>query len=270
MSYDDFLDKKIREPREKRIKDKDLYETVEEVFDTRTVMTIYELMRRRVIKRMNGVISTGKEARVYLAYSPRNEELAVKIYLTATAEFRRGIMKYIIGDPRFSSIPGDTRKLIYLWTRKEYRNLKKMYDAGVSVPKPIAVLNNVLVMEFMGKNGVRYPLLKEIWQELSKEELKHIFVQVIDNMEKIVCKAGLVHADLSEFNIMVRDDLSIVIIDVSQAVSLEHPNAPEFLDRDIRNIYRFFYEEAGLDIPGPEIIASRMKECLAEKRKEDL
>lgn len=268
MSHDDFLDKYLREPREKRIKDKDLYETVEEVFDTRTVLTIYELMRRRVLKRLNGVISAGKEARVYLGFSPKNEELAVKIYLTATAEFRRGIMKYIMGDPRFSSIPSDMRKLIYLWTRKEYRNLKKMYSAGVSVPKPIAVLNNVLVMEFIGRNGVRFPLLKEVWQDLTRDELEYIFKQVVDNMEKMVCRAGLVHADLSEFNIMVKDSLDIVVIDVSQAVSLQHPNALEFLDRDIRNVYRFFYEEAGLDIPGPEEFAARMRECLIEMRKE--
>ncbi|RLG84588.1 MAG: serine protein kinase RIO [Thermoprotei archaeon] len=246
----------------KRIKDKDLYETVEEVFDTKTVMTIYELMRRRVIKRMNGVVNAGKEARVYLGYGYKDEELAVKIYLTSTAEFRRGILKYIMGDPRFRYVPNDTRKLIYLWTRKEYRNLKKMYDVGVSVPRPIAVLNNVLVMEFIGKNGVRAPLLKEIWQELSEEDLMYIYEQVIDNLKKIVCKAGLVHADFSEFNIMVKNDLSIVVIDVSQAVSLEHPNAIEFLDRDIRNIYRFFREEVGLDIPSVDEIKGEVFSCL--------
>lgn len=270
MSYEDFFEEDFMKTREKRIKDKDLYETVEEVFDTRTAMTIYELMRKKVINRMNGVISSGKEARVYLAYTFKGNEVAVKIYLTATAEFRKGIMKYITGDPRFPAIPSDIRKLIYLWTRKEYRNLKKMYDAGVSVPKPIYALNNVLVMEFIGRNGVRYPLLKEIWHELSKEELEKIYEQVIDNLNKIVCKAKLVHADLSEFNIMVKDDLSIVIIDVSQAVSLEHPNALDFLERDIRNIYRFFYEEAGLSISSPETVKEGLIQCLIGKRKDVL
>lgn len=260
---DDSIDFLIeRERIRKRFKDKDLFETVEEVFDYRTVMTIYELMRRRVLRRMNGVVSAGKEARVYLGYGCNEEEYAVKIYLTATAEFRKGILKYITGDPRFQGImPRDTRKLIYLWTRKEFRNLKKLYDAGVSVPRPIAVLNNVLVMEFIGENGIRAPLLKEIWQELTDEELYRIYEQVINNMKKMFCKAQMVHADMSEFNIMVKNDLSITIIDVSQAVLIEHPNAMEFLDRDIRNIYRFFYREAGLDIPAPRELLEEITSC---------
>ncbi len=263
---DDTIDLLIeRERIKKKIKDKDLFETVEEVFDYRTVMTLYELMRRHVLRRMNGVISTGKEARVYLGYGYNGEEYAVKIYLTATAEFRKGILKYIGGDPRFQGIlPRDTRKLIYLWTRKEFRNLKKLYDAGVSVPKPIASHNNVLVMEFIGEDGVRAPLLKEVWQELSENDLYWIYEQVINNMQKMYCRARMVHADMSEFNIMVRKDMSIVIIDVSQAVLIDHPNAMDFLDRDIRNIYRFFYKEAGLDIPSPEELW-RMITCCREK-----
>ena len=262
MIYDDFLDIFPRRE-EKRIKDKDLFETVEEVFDRRTLLTLYELLRRRVIKRMNGVVSAGKEARVYLGYGRRGDALAVKIYLTATAEFRRGILKYIMGDPRFSGIlPRDIRKLIYLWTRKEFRNLNRMYSVGVSVPKPIYALNNVLVMEFIGENGRRAPLLKEVWQDLTPGELKNIFDEVVENLVKIVCKAKLVHADLSEFNIMVKNDLSIVIIDVSQAVPLSHPNAVEFLKRDIRNIHRFFYEEVELDIPSEEELWSIVVKCL--------
>ncbi len=260
---DDSIDFLIEKERiRKKLKDRDLFETVEEVFDYRTVMTLYELMRRRVLRRMNGVVSAGKEARVYLGYGYDGEEYAVKIYLTATAEFRKGILKYISGDPRFQGIlPRDTRKLIYLWTRKEFRNLKKLYDSGVSVPKPVSVLNNVLVMEFIGENGVRAPLLKEIWQELTDDRLYMIYKQVIDNMKKMFCRARMVHADMSEFNIMVRSDLSIVIIDVSQAVLIEHPNALEFLDRDIRNIYRFFYKEAGLDIPTPEKLLEEITSC---------
>ncbi len=249
---------------EKRIKDSELFETVEEVFDYFTVKSLYELMRRRILKRMNGVISSGKEARVYLGYGYNGEKYAVKIYLTATAEFRKGILKYIIGDPRFEGLlPRDTRKLIYLWTRKEFRNLKKMYENGVSVPKPIAVYNNVLVMEFIGVGDKRAPLLIEIWDELSEEDLLYIFDQVVDNMKKIYCRAKLVHADMSEYNVMVREDLSIVIIDVSQAVHIEHPNAMDFLDRDIRNIHRFFYREVGLeDIPSVDELKNMVVNCV--------
>ncbi len=251
------------------LRDRDWYKTVEEVFDARTVLTIYTLMRRRVIERMNGVVSSGKEARVYLAYGPKGGRLAVKIYLVSTAVFRKGILKYIVGDPRFQGIqPGDTRRLIYMWTRKEFRNLKRMYDAGVRVPRPVAVLNNVLVMEFIGLNGSRAPLLAEIYDALDEDELYAIYRSVVYNLWRMYCVARLVHADLSEYNIMVRPGPEVVIIDVSQALTLDHPNAMDYLVRDIRNIYRFFREEAGLEIPGPEEILEGVTDCRREEKKE--
>ncbi|MET1159847.1 MAG: serine protein kinase RIO [Thermoprotei archaeon] len=254
----------------KRIKDKDLFETVEEVFDSSTLMTLYTLMRKRIIRRMNGVISAGKESRVYLAYGYNNEYLAVKIYLVATAVFRKGILKYIIGDPRFEGFkPSDTRKLIYMWTRKEFRNLKRMYEAGVKVPKPIAFMNNVLVMEFLGEEGKRYPLLIEVYKDLEYEDLLRIYNLILDEIEKIVCRAKLVHGDLSEYNVVVKPDIDIAIIDVSQAVDLDHPSAYEFLVRDVENINRFFRDEAGLDkIVDNDKIIERLKPCL-EKRRGD-
>lgn len=254
----------------KRYKDKDLFETVEEVFDTKTVMTILYLMRRKIIRRMNGAISAGKEARVYLGFGWKNEPLAIKIYLTSTAIFKKAILKYIIGDPRFEDFkPGDTRDLIYAWTRKEFRNLKRMYTAGVKVPRPIIFRNNVLVMEFMGENNKRYPLLIEVYRELDIDELRTIYGYVLEELLKIVCKAKLVHGDLSEYNIMVKPGLDIVIIDVGQAVHLDHPNSFEFLIRDVRNINRFFMEEAGLsDVKSVDEVMEVIRECL-KSRKED-
>jgi len=253
----------------KRLKDSDLFETVEEVFDTKTLLTLYTLIRRKVFMRMNGVISAGKESRVYLAYGFKGELYALKIYLTSTAVFKKGILKYITGDPRFEGFkPSDTRRLIYLWARKEYGNLVRMYEAGVKVPKPITFLNNVLVMEFQGVDGRRYPLLVEIYNDLSHEEIRGIYESVLEEMVKIVCKANLVHGDMSEYNIMVKPDLDIVVIDVSQAVDLSHPNMMEFLKRDLININRFFGEEAGLEYTVPlEDFLKRVEPCLM-KRKE--
>jgi len=257
----------------KRIKDKDLFETVEEVFDSSTLLTLYNLMRKKILYRMNGVISAGKESRVYLAYGYRGEKLAVKIYLTSTAIFKKGILKYIAGDPRFEGFkPRDTRDLIYAWTRKEYRNLKRLYEAGVKVPKPIAFYNNVLVMEFMGEDTTRYPLLHEIYNELEKSELLKIYQAILEEIEKMVCRAGLIHSDLSEYNIMIKPDLDIVIIDVSQAIDVEHPNALEFLMRDIENINRFFKEKAGIyEVVSEQEILERVRACLERgsvRRKE--
>jgi len=192
-------------------------------------------------------VSSGKEARVYWGVTRDGRDVAVKIYLSFTAEFRKSIRKYIEGDPRFASIPkGNFRRLIYEWTRKEYRNLKRLHEHGVRVPEPYGYSGNVLVMEFLGENGVRAPLLVEAVEELDAEEIEELYREVVAQMERMVCRAGLVHADLSEYNIMVWQEAPW-IIDVAQAVHHDHPHAAEFLERDVRNILEFFadYIEAG-------------------------
>ena len=232
----------------RRRKDRDLIKSVEEVFDSFTLGHMRRLEWRGVIWELKGVISSGKEARVYWARSRNGEDLAVKIYLSATAEFRHGIRKYILGDPRFENIPKNNfRKLIYEWTRKEFRNLKRMYRAGVRVPKPIAFSGNVLVMDFIGEKGYRAPLLIEVVDELDNKEIEDIYKEIAYQLQKIVCGARLVHADLSEFNIMVWKGVPW-IIDVSQAVEHTHPLAGEFLERDIANLTRFFSRYTDLDL----------------------
>ncbi len=247
MEIDDFVVAPRSKRALRRYKDKDLYETVEEVFDTETVMAVYYLMRRGIIDRLYGVVSSGKEARVYWA-KKGNEDLAVKIYLTSTAEFKKGMMKYILGDPRFENISRrSTKQLIYAWTRKEFRNLKRLYKIGVRVPKPIFVFKNILVMEFIGKDGIRAPLLKEVANHLELDELERILDIVLRYIRLAYCEARLVHADLSEYNIMVYNS-EPVIIDVSQAIDINHPNAQYFLLHDIATILRFF-EKIGLKVP---------------------
>lgn len=225
--------------------DKDLFETVEEVFDSATVLAIIELCRRKVIYELRGVVSSGKESRVYWGKSFNNDDLAVKIYLTSSAEFRKGMIKYLAGDPRFKNIPKSTKKLITTWARKEFKNLKLMRDAGATVPKPISQYENVLVMEFIGEDGVRAPLLKEVELELS--EYEELFYKVVEDVRKIYMYAGLIHGDLSEYNIMVYRDTPY-IIDVSQSISVSHPNAYNLLIRDVTNLSNFF-RGLGLKIP---------------------
>jgi len=220
---------------------------VEEVFDTFTLKALYELMRRRIIARMYGVVSSGKEARIYWAKDPGGRDLAVKIYLTVTAEFRKSIRKYIEGDPRFQGLLSrDTRSLMAAWARKEYGNLVRLSRAGVRVPRPIAFNKTIIVMEFIGENGVRAPLLKE--NPPKGGEAERILEEILRYVRLAYCKARLVHADLSEYNVMLRDG-EVVLIDVSQAVDLSHPMAEEFLARDLGNIIRFFSREVGISAP---------------------
>ncbi len=237
------------------------------MFDASTVLSVLELKSRGCLKALKGVVSTGKEARVYWAKDPGGRDLAVKIYLTLTSEFRRSMIKYLAGDPRFEEYKGlSPKKLIYLWARKEFSNLKRMYEAGIRVPEPKCLEKNVLVMEFIGFDGKRAPLLKEAYEsgELSLEDLTRIYREVIDMIEQIYRKARLVHGDLSEYNIMIFEEKP-VIIDVSQAVSISHPNAYNFLEQDIRNITRFF-AKAGVDVEDPGKI---MEEIFSETPSEE-
>ena len=134
--------------------------TINEVLDKPTVLTIYEMIKSQILSYVNGVIRAGKESVVFWAVSPANDDIALKTYLVSTSSFKKRA-SYISGDPRFSRIKSGTRNLVYLWAKKEYQNLTSCIRCGIPVVKPIAVRKNVLVLEFIGKNGVPEKTLVE-------------------------------------------------------------------------------------------------------------
>ncbi len=209
--------------------------TVEEVFDQTTRLIVFQLLNDGILYEVNGVVSSGKEARVYWGKNKEGKDLAVKIYLTSSAEFKKGMLKYIEGDPRFKNVKRDTRSLIAVWAQKEFRNLEEACQAKVKVPKPVVVKSNVLVMEFIGKEGNSAPSLKES----PPEDPEKIYKILVTNLKRLYQKAKLVHGDLSEYNIMMWKGKP-VIIDMSQSVSIEHPMADFMLTRDLNNLNRFF------------------------------
>jgi len=221
---------------EKRRKDEDLFKVVDSTLSPRTYVLLEEIASKLNIDYYLGAISSGKEAKVYPAKTVDGKYYAVKIYYVSTSASKRAIQKYTFGDKRFEDIKvTNTRQLIITWARKEFKNLSIMYESGVNVPKPILVEENILVMDFIGENGKRAPLLKE----LSEDEItKDLYDEVISQLEIMANKAKLVHGDLSEYNIMVWD--KVYIIDVSQAISIESENAIDLLIRDIENVNRFF------------------------------
>jgi len=214
---------------------------MEEVFDRSTLMTIYDFLNKGTISEIFGVVKAGKEARIYWGKGLEQRELALKIYLTSSAEFKRGMLPYIQGDPRFARVRMDTRSLVYAWAQKEFKNLQRAYEVGVRVPKPIAVSKNVLIMEFIGEEGASAPLMKETALEKPQE----VYQKLLTYVKKLYQEAALVHGDLSEYNVMIWKN-EPVVFDISQAVPLEHPMANKFLQRDLENLYRYF---KGLGVP---------------------
>jgi RIO kinase 1 len=208
--------------------------TMDEVFDTSTLLSIEKLISNRTIDYIDFPISTGKEGNVFLGITPQETSVAVKIFRISTATFKH-INQYLEGDPRFQSIHKSRRDITYAWTSKEWKNLQILQDIGVRAPIPIKKNNNVLVMEFIGSDRQAAPLLKNV----DPQNPKKIFSDIIKMIEKMYVKASLIHGDLSPYNILYYDHKPY-LIDLGQGVLKEHPNADIFLRRDIHNIISYF------------------------------
>ena len=236
----EFSEKKRRQLESKilsykfRDKDADQRKTYDEVFDQKTLLTLYSLMSSGIIDIIDFPLATGKEGNVFRANTTDGKHLAVKIYRVSNSTFKN-LQKYIVGDKRFKNVGKNHRRAIYLWAQKEYRNLERMHKAGILVPEPIKCSENVVVMEYIGTEEEPARHLKDIIPADTQELFDHL----IGQMKKIYQEANLVHSDLSEYNILMLDEKPI-IIDVGQAVLKDHPMAGEFLERDVKNIVRFF------------------------------
>lgn len=244
-SIDELEKIKIDYKRIKRIDQSKKRAVIESVFDERTVFHLNKILVNGPLKRIEGIISAGKEANVYLAYDLDGKEVAVKIY-KIDSNTSRWMKKYIIGDPRFKKIPHNISKIIFLWASKEFKNLKRAYKADLRVPKPLFIRNNILIMEYIGFESIPAPVLKDI--KNPKEPL-NLFNEILSFIKLLYQKAKLVHGDLSEFNILYHNQ-SPVVIDISQAVAIQHPKAEVYLARDIKNIFKYF-DKLGIEIPDP-------------------
>jgi len=219
---------------------------IESVLDERTQEILRKLLVNGPLEHITGIISAGKEAHVYLAYDQNHKEVAVKIY-KIDVNTSKWMRNYIIGDPRFKKVPHNISKIIFLWASKEYKNLKRAHRAGLAVPKPILIKNNVLIMEYIGFGSIPAPKLKDIKNPM---EVDILFDKILTFIKELYQKARLVHGDLSEFNILYHNQKPI-IIDISQAVDIQHPKAEIYLVRDIKNIFNYFGKQ-GINLPDPK------------------
>ncbi len=255
------------EKRRFKIKDIDQLKSLDDVFNEYTLEALYELMNRGVIGEIHGPVAQGKEAKVFWAETPEGEDIAVKIFYTTTSRFIRGRQKYIHSDHRFEGArPSSTFKLTELWCRKEFRNLRVAWSAGVRVPRPIAFYRNILVMEFVsyqGQRGTPAPLLKEY----PPDDPETAYLTVLGYIERAFILGKIIHADLSEYNI-VNTGSELVIIDWGSAVKVSGPETYEFLLRDIKNVSRYFEKELEVEVFDPETVFRKIIERAERYRKE--
>lgn len=209
------------------------FKTREGVFDQSTIKTLFKLSTQGFFDNHEELIpiSRGKEAQVYLGRKG-DDYAIIKIYNVQNCDFNR-MFDYLRQDPNYREVKRSKRGVTFAWTQKEFRNLQKAHKADVHAPTPHSFFNNVLVMEPIG-DDTPAPKLKD---QIPKDP-KAFFDKVINELKKLH-KAELVHGDCSQFNILNHNEEPI-LIDFSQATSIENQNAQFYLKRDIKNICTFF------------------------------
>ncbi|CAK9103549.1 unnamed protein product [Durusdinium trenchii] len=171
--------------------------------------------------------------------SPAEALKCMPVYKTSILVFKDRA-RYVEGEFRFRQgyCKGNPRKMVAQWAEKEMRNLRRLGAAGIPCPEVIDVRQNVLVMDFLGQDSHAAPRLKDT--ELADPAAwESLYIDCAVLMRKMMQQCKLVHGDLSEYN-MLHHEGRLYIIDVSQSVESEHPQALDFLKRDCVNVNNFF------------------------------
>jgi RIO kinase 2 len=206
------------------------------------LLALNALVKAEVLEYLGPSIGIGKEADVYEGVTPEEKTVAVKFHRLGRTSFRDTKRKReYLADRRHSSWQYQSR----LAAETEYKALQLMKEAGVQVPDPIYQNRHTIVMQYI--EGTQ---LSDI---ITLEEPMIFLEEILTNMKKAY-KAGVVHSDLSEYNILIDKNTHVWIIDWPQYISKTHHNAEEILERDIGNITYYFERKYGTQITRKEAI----------------
>jgi RIO kinase 2 len=190
-------------------------------------LAINAFVKAEVLEAFGKPLGVGKEADVYDALNPKSEKIAVKFHRLGRISFRQTMRKRGYTTERAGWLFQSR-----LAAEKEFQALKLVFLHGVAVPEPLSQNRHVLVMGMI--EGAELAEYKQI------PAPKKVLKEILRNIRKAYLKASVVHADLSEYNVILKPDRHILIIDWPQYVTKEHPNAQQLLTRDVENILRFF------------------------------
>lgn len=214
------------------------FKTLKGVFDSFTNKTLFGLKSRGVFDELVSPLSVGKESAVFIA-KQGEKKVIVKIYFMQNSNFNK-MYDYIKKDPRYEFIKKHPRQIILSWAQREYKNLLRAEKAKVRSPKVLGWKNHILIEEFIGDTNAAPPL-----KDHYPEKPKNFFREIIKQMKKLY-NFGLIHGDLSSFNILNYNDKP-VFIDFSQSTLTKTPNSEELLDRDLKNII-YFAKKLGINL----------------------
>ena len=207
------------------------------------VLALHTLVERGKISQLGPLIGKGKESDVYSCMDDNRNIYALKIYRMGRTSFKsikktRNIIK---NRKHFSWL-----YINRLAARREFEALKKIYELKLNTPKPITFNRHVVLMSYL--RG------KELAYCTSIPNPRKIFKSIIKQIRIIFEKAGIIHGDLGEFNIVIDENENILIIDWIQWVSINHPNAKKILERDITNLCDYFRKKYKISINKTEIL----------------
>lgn len=192
-------------------------------------LAINNLVRAGIIESFGQSLGVGKEADVYDALSPTGKRVAIKFHRLGRISFRQTRRKRGYSNTRehatwlFQS---------HLAAEKEFEAMQLVYKNGVSVPEPISQNRHVIAMGMI--EGDQLSKYTEIPNPLK------ILKEIFRNVRKAYLKAKVIHGDLSEYNVILKPDGHILIIDWPQYVKTDQVNASELLERDLLNLVTFF------------------------------
>ena len=197
-------------------------------YNSYDLLALNALVKSEVIDALGMPLGMGKEADVLEALTPAGEGVAVKFHRLGRVSFRdtRRKREYLAGRHHVSWLYQSR-----LAAEREYLALKLAFKAGVSVPKPIYQNRHTVVMQRIEGHQL---------SEITRLDDPNSFLEKIIEYIHRAYKAGVIHADLSEFNIIVSEESVIYIIDWPQYISSSHPNADDILERDVKNILTYF------------------------------
>ncbi|XP_070308841.1 serine/threonine-protein kinase RIO3 isoform X2 [Odocoileus virginianus] len=220
------------ERRSARLHEKKEHSTAEKAVDPKTRLLMYKMVNSGMLETITGCISTGKESVVFHAYGGRRSSVPCDCR-TEVSTFWLPASQGLLSAPRGPSWTME-RKIVKLYLQNVP---SRMQRAGIPCPTVVLLKKHILVMSFIGHDQVPAPKLKEV--KLSSEEMKDAYYQTLHLMQQLYNECTLVHADLSEYNMLWHAG-KVWLIDVSQSVEPTHPHGLEFLFRDCRNISQFF------------------------------
>lgn len=200
-------------------------------------------------------VKSGKEATVFVVFFEDNP-LSLKVYIDPEVRSFKNNQTYLEG--KYFRSPSERKAVLKQnragkrmlhtgWIRREFSLLQKLYEKGASVPKAYEWSNESILMEFIGDEYVA-PRLMDV--ELTEEQAKKAFEVIIKDIE-LMLECGIVHSDLSPYNILWWKDKPW-IIDLPQAIDIrQNPNKNELLKRDLDNVISYFSQYFDIN---PEVI----------------